>query len=53
MCCPIKDKNDIIIGFLSVATMNPLNDLIDTKNITDYLEQQCKIISTNAEFLEI
>lgn len=53
MCYPIKDKNDIIVGFLSVETMNPLNDLIDTKNITDYLEQQCKIISTNAEFLEI
>lgn len=53
MYYPIKDKNDIIVGFLSVETMNPLNDLIDTKNITDYLEQQCKIISTNAEFLEI
>lgn len=53
MCFPIKDKNDIIVGFLSVEAMNPLNDLIDTKNITDFLEQQCKIISTNAEFLEI
>lgn len=53
ICCPIKDKNDKIVGFLSVEIMKPLNDLIDIKNITDFLEQRCKIISTNTEFWEI
>lgn len=53
ICCPIKDKNDIIVGFLSVEIMKPLNDLIDIKNITDFLEQQCKIIYKNTEFEEM
>lgn len=53
ICCPIKDKNDIIVGFLSVKIMKPLNDLIDIKNITDFLEQQCKIIYKNTEFEEM
>lgn len=52
ICCPIKNENDIIIGFLSVETMKPLNDLIYKKNITDFLVQQCKIISTNTEFVK-
>lgn len=52
ICCPIKGKNDIIVGFLSVETKEPLNDLIDKKNLTDFLEQRCKIISTNIEFIE-
>ncbi len=53
ICCPIKDKNDIVFGFLYVEIKKPLNDLIDTKNITDYLEQRCTRISTNTEFVEI
>lgn len=51
MCFPIK-KDDKIIGFLLIGLLNPLNELIDFKNIKDLLEKICCLISEDKMFIE-
>lgn len=50
--CPIRDKNSILIGGLTICIMNPLNDLINKDNITEFLDKICEMIASNKEFIE-
>jgi len=50
ICCPIINDHNKIVGFLIVEILKPLNDLIDTKKIMDFLQQECKLIVISKEF---
>ncbi len=46
ICCPIK-KQENVIGFINIQIKKPLNDLIDTNIIIDFLKKVCEIITSN------